>query len=205
MSKEIGYKNNLFMNKESNEILSNFFPNEFYTTKNFDTQITKENLIPRTNNLNRNLESNFIYQKSIFFNVEEVFSYLRNLKLENCYILLKYNFENLLNLFDQRNKYRKIPKLEEKVQQLFVDNTISHSIYFHSMKIVDLLNLYDPLYKKIGNSNQISFKRIDTLDNKNQYRDAIIILQNFCDLLFIFDKDEYEATIVNIKINLDKI
>jgi hypothetical protein len=222
------YKTHLIKLKESNGITSTFFSDDFHCIKNFNQNLTRENLLPRTNNLNRISEKNFVYQKSINFNLDDI---IRNLLSGNFRICCEYFLFNLKNILvtleakgskkyflsNQPKESHEQEILKNIIKDMFYDKTISYGVYYHSMKILDLIQIYSPYYlmnkskgeKLIYGNSEVTYNIKVIEYEKDKRRDVTenmkVIIENFCDLLFLVDQNEYNNLCIEIKNKIDSL
>jgi hypothetical protein len=129
-------KNNLLRKSHYNELLSHFYPNQFYTLKDLDLTLTKDNKIKPTSNLSRSTEGIFSTETTpmFTFSLDKLSELYKSDKLESCHSIIKTSLENVLNYF----LIEKLP-VKEKIEKAYFSGKLKYSTMGFCLKIVDLL------------------------------------------------------------------
>lgn len=173
-------KTKLINTTHNNEILSQYFPREFYSNN-----YTKYNLITKSSNLSRDFESCSMNQnKEIQIELTKIKFFYDSKNYEKGFELIKFYLKNIY-IYINNNSFGKYSystkkinnenlnsclELKNKIQILYENQIIIYSVYYNSLKLVELLedsmeNLYTQ--KDYINSEK-TFKRISQIENKSE-------------------------------------
>lgn len=216
------YKSHLLKLKQLNSVSSEFFYDDFHSIKNFNPNLSRQNLVSSTNNLNRISEKNFVFQNSINFNIDDILRNIISCNFKICFEYFLFNLKNILITLEAKGSKKYFSNISSKqsneheylkniIKEMFYYKEISYGIYYHSMKILEIIQLYSPFYlinkskdeKIIYGNSEITYN-IKVVEYKNDKSRNVTgnmksILDNFCDLFFLVDKNEYYDLCINIK------
>jgi hypothetical protein len=208
------YKTKLLKLKESNTLLSQFYPEQIYSIKNFDLNITKINSIEKLPNISRENEGKFISDSLIFFDTSYCVNLLKDYKYKEFSIYLKSQLTSLLT-FISKDRNSSLNNPLELVKYLFRIGKINYSSFSNFLSIFEIIFLYTESYYKItsrvnnsnGSTYEKSFVKLNYDPNiyEEQYFKFKEVLKIFSDLLSSIDSNKYKMTIEKIVQELDNI
>jgi hypothetical protein len=201
------YKSKLLKIKESNTILSQFFPDQIYSIKNFDSKITKINSLNKLPNISRENEGKYVSDGYIFFDTKFCVKLLNDYKYKEYCEYLKFHVNNLLILI-LKDINTNLNSPVDLVKYLFNQNKINYSSFSNFLSIFEVIFLYTESYYKLNSKVNIpnqsiyekSFVKLKNYSKLNDetYHKMKDLLKIFSDLLDSIDSDKYKLTIKEI-------
>ncbi len=152
-----------------NKILFELFPKQSSQIKDYNLNLTKENIINRLPNLNRSSEN--IYFSDCFpnfcFSLEDYKKLLKLNKVNLINSLMENNLENIISFIEKEKKIDNdkfkckstlnYEELNKRIKNLYNGNSISYQTFYNLMKIYEYLDSKVNLYKKTKKENELIF------------------------------------------------
>lgn len=200
-------KNKLLNTKMSYQYLSGFFPSEFYSINNYNPSLTKFNRLQKMDNLNRCLENQYVFSDEINFDLKPILIYCKLTSYRRCFELFKFHLENVMIISDLKMKYKNQKSIVNKVKFLFYDKSITYTVYYYALKMLEILSKYENYYLNEKTASNLYCSNVEIIYTEQKINkmekavkdDIILLSENLIELLNSLDSEKYSKVTLNAK------
>jgi hypothetical protein len=126
-------KNNLSKIRETNYIMAEYTPVNFFTITDFNVNLTNNNKLQRTENLSRDFEKDVTEND---LNVDLLFEFYKQEKYNKCIRFCQDFLDCFIHSLLKKHTIKPSENFLKNTEKLYHGNCISVSVYFHIVKII---------------------------------------------------------------------